>query len=102
MLNLWTSAQIAGAQWTMEIAMRLAKMPEVSRMCAAPKSTIYWRISLGTFAPPIKQGPRAAAFILEEVESVMRARAVGARDDEIRALVRKLVSDRASTWNVQE
>ena len=74
--------------------MRLAKMPEVSRMCAEPKSTLYWRISLGTFPPAIKQGPRAAAFIVEEVEEVMRARAAGASNDLVKALVRRLVADR--------
>ena len=74
--------------------MRFAKMPEVSRIVAEPKSTIYWRISRGEFVPPIKQGERAAAFIVEEIDEVMRARAAGASGDEIRALVRKLVEGR--------
>ena len=47
--------------------MRFAKMAAVSQIAAAePKSTIYWRISRGEFVPPIKQGARAAAFILEK------------------------------------
>ena len=74
--------------------MRLAKMRAISREYGEPESTIYWRVSLGTFAPPIKQGPRAAAFIVEEVEAVMRARAAGASTEEIKALVRRLVADR--------
>ena len=78
----------------MENAMRLAKMAEVSRIVAEPKSTLYWRITRGEFVPPIKQGERAAAFILEEIDAVMRARAAGASVEEIRALVRKLVAAR--------
>ena len=74
--------------------MQFAKMPEVSRRTAEPVSTIYWRIGRGEFVPPIKQGERAAAFILEEIDAVMRARAAGASVEEIRALVRKLVAAR--------
>jgi prophage regulatory protein len=77
--------------------MQLLKMAELSRRYAEPRSTLYWRIGLGTFVPPIKQGPRAAAFILEEVETLLRARAAGASDEEIKALVRKLVADRKGT-----
>ncbi len=74
--------------------MRFEKLPELSRRIAQPKSTIYWRIGKGEFVPPIKQGERAAAWIVEEVDEIMRAQAAGASGDEIRALVRKLVADR--------
>ena len=74
--------------------MQLAKMPEVSRMCAEPKSTLYWRISLGTFPPAIKLGPRAAAFDVAEVEAVIRARAAGASNELMREVVRELVANR--------
>jgi predicted DNA-binding transcriptional regulator AlpA len=74
--------------------MQFAKMPAVSKKTAEPPSTIYWRVSNGEFVPPIKQGERAAAFILEEVDAVMRARAAGATRDEIKTLVRELVAAR--------
>lgn len=74
--------------------MNFAKMPAVSQKTAEPKSTIYWRISLGEFVPPVKQGERSAAWIVEEVDELMRARAAGATREEIKALVRRLVSAR--------
>ena len=74
--------------------MQFAKMLEVSRRTAEPKSTLYWRISRGEFVPPIKQGVRSAAFIVQEVEAVMRARAAGATTDDIKTLVRKLIAAR--------
>ena len=74
--------------------MRFAKMPAVSQQVAEPSSTIYWRISRGEFVPPFKQGERAAAFDLDEVEQIQRARAAGVTRDEICALVRKLVDAR--------
>lgn len=75
--------------------MRFVKMPAVSQMVAEPVSTIYWRITRGEFVPTVKQGARSAAFILEEVDELMRARAAGADVDEIKALVARLVAARA-------
>ena len=74
--------------------MRLEKMRALSQRIAEPVSTIYWRISRGEFVPAIKQGERAAAFIVEETDAVIRARAAGATREEICALVRKLVAAR--------
>ncbi len=80
--------------------MRFGKMAAVTQIAAEPKSTIYWRVSRGEFPPPVKQGERAAALILEEVEQVMRARARGASSEEVRALVRELVAarQRVAAW----
>ena len=70
--------------------MRFMKMPTVSAKMAEPKSTIYWRIGRGEFVTPIKQGPRAAAFIEAEIDAIAEARAAGASVAQIRELVREL------------
>jgi prophage regulatory protein len=81
--------------------MQFAKMPAVSLKVAEPKSTIYWRVGKGEFPPPIKLGERSAAFIVEEVDAVMRARAAGASVAEIKALVRELVAARRPPTKVR-
>lgn len=74
--------------------MRFAKMPAVLQQYGEPKSTLYWRIKRGEFPPSIKQGERSAAWIVEEIEALMQARAAGASVEEVRALVARLVADR--------
>ena len=46
--------------------------------------------------PPVRLGGKASAFIAAELEAVTMARAAGATDDEVRALVRRMVADRAN------
>jgi prophage regulatory protein len=54
--------------------MRLLKIAEVVQRCALPRSTIYWKASLGEFPRPVKQGPRSSAWIESEVDGWLRAR----------------------------
>lgn len=59
--------------------MRLIKISEVVARTGQPKSTIYWRVARGEFPKPVKQGPRAAAWIEQEVDTWIAVRVAAAR-----------------------
>lgn len=54
-------------------ALRYIRMKETCRKTGLSKSTIYERISAGTFPAPVRLGERAVAFIESEVEAWMLA-----------------------------
>lgn len=62
-----------------------------------PKSRagIYNDINAGTFPPPIKLGERCSAWLREETEIVVAARAAQLTDDQVRGVVRDLVDARS-------
>ena len=59
------------------------------------RSQIYRDITSGLLPQPIKIGVRASAFPVDEVETVFAARAAGANDDQLKALVKRLHTARA-------
>jgi prophage regulatory protein len=59
------------------------------------RSTIYLRISQGLWPKPVSLGPRAVGWPAIEVASLNAARIAGKSDDEIRALVTRLESNRS-------
>jgi len=59
-----------------------------------PKSTIYLRISQGLLTHPVSIGPRAVGWPTAEITAVTAARIAGKDEQAIRALVRKLESER--------
>lgn len=63
------------------------------------KSARAQKVRDGLLPPPVLLGGRASAFIAAEIDAVIAARANGASDDEVRALVRRLVAERAK-WVV--
>jgi prophage regulatory protein len=54
------------------------------------KSKGYLDISRGLLPPPIKTGPRAAAFLAHEVQALIAARAAGLSDGAMRMVVADL------------
>ena len=74
----------------------ILKIPEVVARTGNPRSTLYWRASLGTFTKPVKIGARASGWPDHEVDAIVRARIAGKGDDEIRALVTKLHAQRGA------
>lgn len=54
----------------------------------------YERIRDGRLPPPIELSPHLRAYTRGEIDAINRARAGGATDDELRALVAKLVAAR--------
>jgi prophage regulatory protein len=57
-------------------------------------TAFYEKVKKGLLPPPFKLGQRACALMDTEITAINRARAAGDSDDEIRALVVKLVEDR--------
>ena len=63
----------------MEKAKRFIRLPEVISRTGYRRTSIYEKIAEGTFPAPIKLGPRAVAWVSEEIEKRMDAR-VAERD----------------------
>jgi prophage regulatory protein len=63
----------------MEKAKRFIRLPEVINRTGYRRTSIYEKIAEGTFPAPIKLGPRAVAWVSEEIEEWMDAR-VAERD----------------------
>lgn len=72
----------------------IQRRPQVLASNGLSKSTLYKRVQLGTYTPPIKLGERAVGWPSNEVEALNAARIAGKSDDEIRALVKTLVAAR--------
>ena len=48
---------------------RIVRLPEVETKTGYKHSTIYRRISEGTFPAPIRLGPKAVGWLQEELDS---------------------------------
>ena len=53
-------------------------------------STIYQRMSDGTFPAAVPLGPNSVGWVEAEVEAILKAIIGGASDDELRALVSEM------------
>lgn len=73
---------------------RFLRRPEVSALTGYRKSTLYLRITQGTMPPPVRLGPGMVAWLEREVLSCVRWRIAGKTDDELRALVSRMVAGR--------
>lgn len=74
----------------------LERIRRVSERTGDPRSTLYEKIAAGEFVPPVKIGPKASAWPAHETDRIIAARIAGATVDDIRALVSRLVNERAS------
>ena len=63
----------------MEHTKKFLRLPEVINRTGYQRTSIYEKISEGTFPAPIKLGPRAIARVSEEIEKWMDER-VAERD----------------------
>jgi len=73
---------------------RLIRFGAVREITGLARSTIYLRIADGLFPPAIALGPRSVAWAEFEIAALNAARIRGASDDDIRLLVRELVTAR--------
>jgi prophage regulatory protein len=76
------------------IPRRLVKLPEVMNLCALRATSVYTQEKSGLLPPRVKLTQRSSAWVLDELAVVNAARITGKSDDEIRALVRQLVTAR--------
>ena len=58
----------------MEHTKKFLRLPEVINRTGYQRTSIYEKISEGTFPAPIKLGPRAVDWVAEEIEKWMDAR----------------------------
>ena len=63
----------------MEPTKKFIRLPEVISRTGYRRTSIYDKITEGTFPAPIKLGPHAVAWVAEEIEKWMDAR-VAERD----------------------
>ena len=70
------------------------RINEVIKICGLPKSSFYEKVKLGLMPPAVSLGQRAVAWVNFEIDAVNKALLAGATEDEIKALVVKLVEQR--------
>jgi len=78
----------------MSRGLRFIRCDEVLNMVGFSHSTLYDYMGEGLFPPQIHLSPKMVGWDLWEVEEFMKARRVGWSNDEIRALVLRLVAER--------
>lgn len=72
----------------------LFRRSEVERRYGKKRSSLYRDIRGGVFPPPVGLGRNCSVWPSNEVEAIIQARIAGKTDDEIRALVARLVAAR--------
>jgi prophage regulatory protein len=75
---------------------KLLPTPEILDRHLFGPSTLYQQIRDGVFTPPVRVGAKKSAWPEEESDAILRARIAGCTDEELRAIVQKLIADRAN------
>ena len=75
-------------------AARLLRLPAVLERMGLRTTSIYGHAKAGLFPPPVKLTGRCSAWPEHEVAAIITARIAGRSDDEVRALVARLVAQR--------
>ncbi|MEW8288789.1 MAG: hypothetical protein AB2697_22645 [Candidatus Thiodiazotropha endolucinida] len=73
---------------------KLASIPKASEQSLISTQSYYRLADDGLMPPPIRVTQNRSAIIQYELDAVIAARANGATDDEIRTLIKQLVSNR--------
>ena len=74
--------------------MKLLKLPKVLELTAIARSTHHKRIHEGLMTPPVRLGENSVAWPENEITAINAARIAGKTDNELKALVAKLVANR--------
>lgn len=70
------------------------RKPAVRRAMGWGNSTLYQKINVGLFVPPVKVGPRMSIWPDDEVAVIQDAYIADQSEDDIRVLVARLVAAR--------
>ena len=73
---------------------KILRLPQVMEECGLARSTVYLRVKQGLLTKPISIGPRCVGWPQAEIEAVNGARIAEKSDEEVRALVVELQSNR--------
>lgn len=76
----------------------IQRLPAVLYERARSRSSHYLDIQQGLFTPPVQIGLRAVGWPSSETTAINAARIAGKSDDEIRALVVKLLAARKTAF----
>ncbi|RZJ62952.1 MAG: AlpA family phage regulatory protein [Acidovorax sp.] len=74
--------------------MPLLRLPSVLKVTGIGRTTLYERIKVGLFTPPIKLGARASAWPANEVQACNNALIKGSDTEELRMIVSRLLQSR--------
>jgi prophage regulatory protein len=75
-------------------ALVILRRKQLEARTGRSKSSLYADIQAGLFVEPIRIGARAVGWLEHEADTIIAARAAGASDTEIRALVIELLAAR--------
>jgi prophage regulatory protein len=62
----------------------------LARLGLKSQASLYEHADSGVLTRPIKVGPKASGWPEHEIDAILEARAIGATNDEIRAIVKGL------------
>ena len=74
----------------------LLRRPAVEALTGLKRAAVYMRIAAGLLPRPVKIGVRVSGWPAREITAVNEALIQGRGDDEIRALVARLVAQRTA------
>jgi len=78
------------------------KIDEVLNRVGFKRSTLLNKIRAGLWPPSIKLGYKAIGFVKHEIDEVLIALINGFSEEEIKALVKKLVIDRKDLLSLED
>jgi len=76
------------------MALKILRASQAQEATGLPRSSFYSQISKGLLPPSIQLGPRSVGWVESEINAVNIARILGKSDEEIKALVIRLVRNR--------
>lgn len=84
----------SNAQRGANMSRTILRLPAVLRRRGKSRSAHYADVKAGLFVPPVNLGLRARGTPDDEVDALVAATIAGKTDNEVRALVVKLVAER--------
>ncbi|HCB16553.1 MAG TPA: transcriptional regulator [Alteromonas sp.] len=75
-------------------SLKIMRKPEVLSLLCVSETSLYRQINGKTFPPSFSLGCRAVGWYEHEINAVIKARAAGKTEAEIKALVNNLISAR--------
>lgn len=77
-----------------EINLKIERRKETTARAGHSNSTLHNKIKAGLWVPPVSLGERAVGFFKHETDELLAAYANNFDPDEIRTLVKQLVTER--------
>jgi prophage regulatory protein len=75
--------------------LKIERKSQVLQRIGLSRSTLHSKIQQGLWCPPISLGARAVGFLERETDELIAAHINGYSPEQLRALVKSLVAERA-------